>query len=142
MYSKIPMIRQHCLHVYFFFGCDEQLLNKLKWDRLFDIGGPSSIQRRQPDLSSPRRELIRILNRMVCPALPCPCWVAINSNICTFSPSASSCPLAHCCTIFLKSSGYGNIDDRHRNPNINIKEIIWLGNQLPAPQPSQELNIV
>ena len=92
MYSKIPMIRQHCLHVYFFFGCDEQLLNKLKWDRLFDIGGPSSIQRRQPDLSSQRRELIRILNRMVCPALPCPCWVAINSNICTFSPSASSCP--------------------------------------------------
>ena len=42
------------------------------------------------------------------------------------------CPnnLAHCCTIFLKSSGYQNIDDRHRNPNIHIREIIWLGNQL------------
>ena len=26
--------------------------------------------------------------------------------------------------------GYWNIDDRHRNPNINIREIIWLGNQL------------
>ena len=38
--------------------------------------------------------------------------------------------LAHRCTIFLKSSGYRNIDDRHRNPNINIREIIWLGNQL------------
>ena len=38
--------------------------------------------------------------------------------------------LAHCCTIFLKSSGYQNIDDRHRNPNIHIREIIWLGNQL------------
>ena len=33
--------------------------------------------------------------------------------------------LAHCCTIFLKSSGY-----QHRNPNIHIREIIWLGNQL------------
>ena len=33
--------------------------------------------------------------------------------------------VAHCCTIFLKSSGY-----RHRNPNIDIREIIWLGNQL------------
>ena len=29
-----------------------------------------------------------------------------------------------------RSFGYRNIDDRHRNPNINIKEIIWLGNQL------------
>ena len=38
--------------------------------------------------------------------------------------------LAHCCTIFLKSSGYRDIDDRHRNPNINTREIIWLGNQL------------
>ena len=28
------------------------------------------------------------------------------------------------------SSGYWNIDDRHRHPNINIREIIWLGNQL------------
>ena len=28
-------------------------------------------------------------------------------------------------------SKYRNIDDRHKNPNINIKEIIWLGNQLP-----------
>ena len=33
--------------------------------------------------------------------------------------------VAHCCTIFLKSSGYQNIDDRHRNPNININGIIW-----------------
>ena len=23
------------------------------------------------------------------------------------------------------------LDDRNRNPNINIREIIWLGNQLP-----------
>ena len=39
--------------------------------------------------------------------------------------------LAHCyITIFLKSSGYRNIDDRHINPNINTREIIWLGNQL------------
>ena len=44
--------------------------------------------------------------------------------------------LAHCCTIFLKSSGYRNIDDRHRNPNIHIKEIIWLGNQLCAATPA------
>ena len=29
-----------------------------------------------------------------------------------------------------RSFGYRNIDDRHRNPNINIKEIIWLGNRL------------
>ena len=43
--------------------------------------------------------------------------------------------LAHCCTIFLKSSGYRNIDDRHRNPNIHIREIIWLGNQLPSHLP-------
>ena len=37
--------------------------------------------------------------------------------------------------------------DQHRNPNINIREIIWLGNQLvqntthptiPAPAPSAE----
>ena len=27
--------------------------------------------------------------------------------------------------------GHGHqLDDRHRNPNINIREIIWLGNQL------------
>ena len=25
---------------------------------------------------------------------------------------------------------YGQLDDRHRNPNINIRKIIWLGNQL------------
>ena len=25
------------------------------------------------------------------------------------------------------SLGFGNIDDRHRHPNINIREIIWLG---------------
>ena len=43
------------------------------------------------------------------------------------TPHAAA-PLAHCCTIFLKSSGY-----RHRNPNIHIKEIIWLGNQLLLP---------
>ena len=29
-----------------------------------------------------------------------------------------------------RSFGYRNIDDRHRNPYINIREIIWLGNQL------------
>ena len=29
--------------------------------------------------------------------------------------------------------GHGHqLDDRHRNPNINIREIIWLGNQLGA----------
>ena len=28
------------------------------------------------------------------------------------------------------SSGYWNIDDWHRNPNVNIRENIWLGNQL------------
>ena len=39
--------------------------------------------------------------------------------------ATTTASLAHCCTIFLKSSGY-----RHRNPNINIREIIWLGNQL------------
>ena len=38
-------------------------------------------------------------------------------------------------TIFLKSSKYINIDVRHRNPNIHIKEIIWLGNQLPPTPP-------
>ena len=77
MYSKIPMRQQHCIACFFtsLFGCDQQLLGKLKWDGLFDIGGPSSIQWRRPDLSSPRRELIRILNRMVCPALPCPIHV-------------------------------------------------------------------
>ena len=48
---------------------------------------------------------------------------------------ASLCSVAHCCTIFLKSSGYRNIDDRHRNPNINIREIIWLGNQLAFSLP-------
>ena len=46
-------------------------------------------------------------------------------------------PLAHCCTIFLKSSGYRN-DDRHRNPNIHIKEIIWLGNQLSISMPAYQ----
>ena len=35
--------------------------------------------------------------------------------------------LAHCCTIFI---GHLRIEDRHRNPNINIRDIIWLGNQL------------
>ena len=44
--------------------------------------------------------------------------------------SLTSVSVANCCTIFLKSSGYRNIDDRHRNPNINTREIIWLGNQL------------
>ena len=28
------------------------------------------------------------------------------------------------------SLGFRNIDDRHRHPNIKIREIIWLGNQL------------
>ena len=46
------------------------------------------------------------------------------------TPCRDDSEVAHCCTIFLKSSGYRNIDDWHRNPNINIKEIIWLGNQL------------
>ena len=42
--------------------------------------------------------------------------------------ATTTASLAHCCTIFLKSSGY-----RHRNPNINSREIIWLGNQLLHP---------
>ena len=29
-----------------------------------------------------------------------------------------------------RAFGYRNIDDQHRNQNINIREIIWLGNQL------------
>ena len=45
----------------------------------------------------------------------------------------SQSQLSHCCTIFLGHLGI-EIADRHRNPNINIKEIIWLGNQLPLPQ--------
>ena len=28
------------------------------------------------------------------------------------------------------SAYMGPYDDRHRNPNIDIREIIWLGNQL------------
>ena len=32
--------------------------------------------------------------------------------------------------------GHGRqLDDRHRHPNINIREIIWLGNQLGTPPP-------
>ena len=34
--------------------------------------------------------------------------------------------------------GHGRqLDDRHRHPNINIREIIWLGNQLAPPRPPQ-----
>ena len=35
----------------------------------------------------------------------------------------------HSCTIFLCHLDL-EIDDRHRNPNINSREIIWLGNEL------------
>ena len=45
--------------------------------------------------------------------------------------------LAHCWSIFLKSSEY-----RHRNPNINIREIIWLGNQLVKSGPKLGANCV
>ena len=38
--------------------------------------------------------------------------------------------VAHCCTIFLKSSGYRNIDDRHRNPNIHIISSGWAINYI------------
>ena len=76
MYStKGQETKSAVLHVHFLFGCDHQLLGKLKWDGLLDIGGPASIQWSRPDLSSPRRELIRVLNRMVCPALAEPRWV-------------------------------------------------------------------
>ena len=54
-----------------------------------------------------------------------------QTSMSTISPHI----LAHCCTIFLKSSGYRNIDDRHRNPNNNTREIIWLGNQLLKHKP-------
>ena len=37
--------------------------------------------------------------------------------------------LAHCCTIFIGHFGI-EIDERHRYPNINIRETIWMGNQL------------
>ena len=37
---------------------------------------------------------------------------------------------ALCSTLLYHISGYRNTDDRHRNPNINIREITWLGNQL------------
>ena len=40
-----------------------------------------------------------------------------------------TCHLAHCCTIFL---GHLGIDIEIQIPNINIREIIWLGNQLHA----------
>ena len=72
-------------------------------------------------------------------APPCPAWSPACPTTSTLpAPAGSRAPgppsawqgIAHCCTIFLKSSGYRNIDDRHRNPNINIREIIWLGNQL------------
>ena len=34
-------------------------------------------------------------------------------------------------------SSHLGIDDRHRNPNIIIREIIWLGNQLPPDEVDQ-----
>ena len=34
--------------------------------------------------------------------------------------------VAHCCTIFLCHLDL-EIYDRHRHPNLNIREIIWLG---------------
>ena len=77
-------------------------------------------------------------------APPCPAWSPACPTTSTLpAPAGSRAPgppsawqgIAHCCTIFLKSSGYRNIDDRHRNPNINTREIIWLGNQLPTPLP-------
>ena len=38
--------------------------------------------------------------------------------------------------------GHGRqLDDRHRHPNINIREIIWLGNQLIQGDPKR-LSIV
>ena len=44
--------------------------------------------------------------------------------------------VAHCCTIFLGHLGIElQLDDRHRNPNMNIREIIWLGNQLVLDMP-------
>ena len=37
--------------------------------------------------------------------------------------------------------GHGRqLDDRHRHPNINISEIIWLGNQLPTNHPHRGTN--
>ena len=56
--------------------------------------------------------------------------IGVCRLISSLALARSSSPLAHCFTIFIKSSGYRNIDDCHRNPNINIREIIWLGNQL------------
>ena len=47
-----------------------------------------------------------------------------NSTVHACHQHSWSTILAHCWTIFLKSSGYW-----HRNPNINVREIIWLGNQ-------------
>ena len=43
-----------------------QILNMLKADRLFDIGGPNAVLKNRATSSTPRRELIRILHRMVC----------------------------------------------------------------------------
>ena len=53
--------------------------------------------------------------------------IGVCRLISSLALARSSSPLAHCFTIFIKSSGYRNIDDCHRNPNINIREIIWLG---------------
>ena len=44
--------------------------------------------------------------------------------------SGCSTLLYFCIYYISRSSGYQNIDDWHRTRNINIKEIIWLGNQL------------
>ena len=40
-----------------------------------------------------------------------------------------TCVLTNSTLLNYISYGYQNIDDRHRNPNINIREIIWMGNQ-------------
>ena len=39
-------------------------------------------------------------------------------------------PLSTLLCYISRSSGYQNIYDQHRNPNIIIRDIIWLGNQL------------
>ena len=66
----------------------------------------------------------------MCQRCMCPVSLTSASLDASSSPNGSGeHPLASSTSLYYisLSLGFGNTDDRHRHPNINIREIIWLG---------------